>query len=564
MNIWIVTTGNSDVILKHDKNWGKLHTKADDKLERPHSPKAIPISSKDREEGYTVSSRVLGIVYGDQAEDLYLSDLKFPLLDTYDSYIKEHNIELDRIIVILTDQSKIFVTEEQRLGDQSPYWQDTCTLRPLFEWYFKHKEFGCIPDFLCLSPDKSNLGIDHWEATLTLIEKQFQTELFRPGDNTEKTVYVSHQAGTPAISSAVQFAALGNFKDVNFLVSNKCFNQDCKLESTAELIESSKYRRGLQIQQAKQLIESSLPGAALKLLEDISGVEETSKSLRSMVNFFNIRKEEKALKDGNEFDIEPAIHRIIDALELVTLFFDNKNYIQGITLLASAHETFLKAAIIDELYKKSTFTILINTSNIKQIKTEVELKTTEVVIWSKAGLGFVSSKEKNSLDYRLKELIGIEISQKEFQKKLNEIKGNILNELLFPINDEEICKSGFNPNKIGSNTYMFKWLEALKKNKFSSWKLLKFIGKYAREYEADRRNQLMHNLVGTNEAEVIRYLLGNPEDEFDLKPYVEKGVLTTYEEEVKQPFLAQIKSLELPFKESNLSQELHKIANELR
>jgi len=547
MNIWIVTTGNSDVILKHDKNWGKLHTKVDDKLERPHSPKAIPINSKDREEGYTVSSRVLGIVYGDQAEDLYLSDLKFPLLDTYNSYIKEHNIELDKIVVILTDQSKIFVTEEQRLGDQSPYWQDTCTLRPLFEWYFKHKEFGCIPDFLCLSPDKSNLGIDHWEETLTLIEKQFQTELFQPEDNTEKTVYVSHQAGTPAISSAVQFAALGNFKDVNFLVSNKCFNQDCKLESTAELIESSKYRRGLQIQQAKQLIESSLPGAALKLLEDVSDIEENSRlSLIKIVSVFNI---ENNLNDGDEFDVKPAIYRVIDALDLVSLFFDNKNYIQGITLLASAHETFLKAAIIKEIYNQQPhLTLLLNNGN------SMVLETKEVIVWNKAGLGFVGfEKDKDYRDNRLKELIGIIHGQ-----SITKIKHDILRGLKFPVENPDF-------SKIGSNKNMLSWLCKLRPEIASnSWELLKFIGKQKKEREVDRRNQLMHNLVGTNEVEVVRYLLGNEEDKVDLKPYVDKGVLTTYEEEVRKPFLKQIESLGLPFKESNLSQELHKIANELR
>ena len=35
MSIWILTTGNSDVILKHDKTWGDLHYDANDKLEFP-------------------------------------------------------------------------------------------------------------------------------------------------------------------------------------------------------------------------------------------------------------------------------------------------------------------------------------------------------------------------------------------------------------------------------------------------------------------------------------------------------------------------------------------------
>jgi hypothetical protein len=57
------------------------------------------------------------------------------------------------------------------------------------------------------------------------------------------TVYVSHQAGTPAISSAVQFVSLARFgKQVKFLVSNE-YNP-----SLTKVIDASQYLKGIQVQ----------------------------------------------------------------------------------------------------------------------------------------------------------------------------------------------------------------------------------------------------------------------------------------------------------------------------
>ena len=219
MSIWIVTTGNSDIILKHNNSWGKLHNDAIDnnKLERWHFSSALPIDN-----GYTVPARILGTVYENQSEEDYKNDLEFPLFDTYFQYLTNKNIKIDKIIILLTDQCQIFSDEEQRLNEKSPYWKDTCTLKPLLRWYFKNVKFTCKLEFQTLNPEQIDQGIDNWDATLSLVEAKL-TEL---NIDSNQEVYVSHQAGTPAISSAVQFITIGKFKKVQFLVSNEYFNED--------------------------------------------------------------------------------------------------------------------------------------------------------------------------------------------------------------------------------------------------------------------------------------------------------------------------------------------------
>jgi hypothetical protein len=64
-----------------------------------------------------------------------------------------------------------------------------------------------------------------------------------------KTVYVSHQAGTPAISSAVQFVTLARFRNnVEFLVSNE-YNLETRK------IPRSTYLGAIQRQEANALLE---------------------------------------------------------------------------------------------------------------------------------------------------------------------------------------------------------------------------------------------------------------------------------------------------------------------
>ena len=64
-----------------------------------------------------------------------------------------------------------------------------------------------------------------------------------------EAVYVSHQAGTPALSSAVQFVTLTQFGSrVRFLVSNE-FE-----DNSAEVVFSLTYLKGIRLQKAKRLL----------------------------------------------------------------------------------------------------------------------------------------------------------------------------------------------------------------------------------------------------------------------------------------------------------------------
>ena len=223
-----------------------------------------------------------------------------------------------------------------------------------------------------------------------------------------------------------------------------------------------------------------------------------------------------------EFDVQPAIYRVIDALEIVEIFFEKQNYIQGITLLAAAHETFMKAAIVKKIHKDN---------NIK---------------WSEPGLGFVGNLDRKAKIEILRKL-KFPVDDSRFNNNLNKEDINSINRV------------------IGGNEGMFEWLCKLYDPLFksTSWKLLQYIGKYRRSYGTDRRNQLMHNLVGAKPKEVIKYLLG---DQQDTSPYTDDnaGVVNAYKEQVKKPFLEQIKKLGLPYKESDLRKQLEEIASKLR
>ncbi len=249
MTTWIVTTGNSDIILKHDKNWGSLYGEIRYDLECTEFSSPLPLDPNDKSAGYKIPARVLGLVYSNQPN--CYSDLKFPLLDTYHQYFEAEKIKPERIIILLTDQTKIF-NQGQIIYEKCPYWQDTCTLKHLLERYFQDK-FNYQPEFsyLTLTPTNSDKGIDNWNETLALVE----TTLRQLDYNPVKTVYISHQAGTPAISSAVQFVSLGRFQKVQFLVSNEYFDENYQQQSKSEAIASSNYWRGMQIQKAQALLK---------------------------------------------------------------------------------------------------------------------------------------------------------------------------------------------------------------------------------------------------------------------------------------------------------------------
>lgn len=265
MNIWIVTIGSSDVQLdsdnkcreknrtekqRSDKIW---HYWYDDEVQADcHEIAFEPKQSyKDKDEPYRIEARVLGMVYEASSPEIQkeiLSYLTFPLLDNFVGKLEE--FPPDAIAVLLTDQSEIFHSNAERRKSKCPYWQDTCTLKPILNQYFQDK----FPDVNCvwipLSPASGEKGLDDWNNVFDLVRNNLRARLESEEIkvNASDKVYVSHQAGTPAISSAVQFISLAQFRtNVEFLVSNEYNRQTDK-------IFRSTYLGAIQLQEAKALL----------------------------------------------------------------------------------------------------------------------------------------------------------------------------------------------------------------------------------------------------------------------------------------------------------------------
>lgn len=259
MNIWIVTTGNSDVQLKHnyDKNkWQKRYRDVRSQLS-DHLFEPFRLKNARVEEPYTVPARVMGMVYSPDLDDETYKDLHFPLLDTFIKGLQGKN-QPDKIIVILTNQANVFSAKDKTVY-KCPYWQDTSTLQPILDKYFQ-KEFSRLKPnehikYLELQPDSKEQGLDNWDKCFILIKQKISALEINKSAN----IYVSHQAGTPAISSAVQFASLAKFdKKVKFLVSSE-YEQ-----ANPITISSSNYLIGIKLQEAQALLKRY----------DYSGVQE--------------------------------------------------------------------------------------------------------------------------------------------------------------------------------------------------------------------------------------------------------------------------------------------------
>lgn len=519
MTIWIVTTGNSDVQLNTDANWKNLWRNVRDKF---NNLTFEPVKNEE-EERFTVPARVMGIVYGNQPD----TDLDFPLLDTFSKLLHDKNVKPDKIIFILTDQENLFSSTNRRKN--SPYWQDTYTLKPIFERYFKHKQKFPYTKVIekTLQPKSGEKGLDNWNQVLTMVGNILSDPdvEFKKGED----IYVSHQAGTPAISSAVQFMSLSRFgKKVKFLVSNE-------YSKSADIVESSTYLRGIQIQQVKALIyPGGSPGAAKKLIEVEKIDSQTSEldELDKLVNFFNLNHSEvkegsEFKEEGSEFKIEAATQRIVDALDLIGRFFNNKNYLQGITLLAAAQETFLKVAILSKIATIND-TILLDGR---------QQRVSGLIKWVPLGL-FLSDTVKH-------------------QSIAN--KKQILSKLKFPVENYRF-EADQDFAITNRNFGMLAWLKRLEPN-FKAWGLLKWSCKKFRNSDDDLRNQLMHNLLGVKESEVIKYLLGNPDR---IAPTDVMTAYNTYNNHVKSLFIAEIKRLGLTYNPNKLEEKLKKLANDIR
>lgn len=508
MTTWIITTGNSDIQLKTDANWmrgERLFKKA-----RNNKPlcncqgEGEDFTKPKKEENtkcFPVAARVLGLVY--QGHEHCYSDLVFPLLDVLIQAFQDQEFP-DRVYIILTDQEELFKTSDIK-NSSCPFWQDTCTLKPLFEWYFQTK-LKLKPDFITLQPSDKDRGLDHWDQVLTLVTEEL-TKIQQ-----DDVFYISHQASTPAISSAVQFFSIGYFSNVKFLIVNRYYEEN-EIKTSPEIIPSSSYWKQLQIQKAKKLITDGFPGSALALLKEVgynNSEKEKIKELERYIDLFNI----KTIDTGDEFDPTQAIKRVRETLDLIEYFLKQENYLQGITLLNAAQETFLKAAIIH---------------HINQINDQVNnVRVSQLVKWDKTGLYCVSFNEIN----------------KNINAACQYLKmPKCLNSKLKP---KEIRKADLQN--------LLNWLYQLTSTKKEDyWELLTWSCTSLREHEFDRRNQLMHNLRGVKKEEVILYLT-DPEE---LRKYLEdkvsycnsqrinldQSVNEVYRNEIKGEFISALKTL---------------------
>jgi hypothetical protein len=307
MNIWIITTGNSDVQLKNNKNWSHLSMPERPRLHnRDFQPSRLSTANAD--DPYLLPARVTGIVYGNHLEKW--DDLHFPLFDCFSNKLIQQNTLPNKVIIILTDQTDVF-DPQQKHQKKCPYWQDTCELRPIIETYFNtHPQLkDAIRDYIYLKPTRGSTpgsnGLDNWDSTLSLV----QTELSKISIEDGANIYVSHQAGTPAISSAIQFVSLAKFgKQVNFLVSNE-YQQDA-----TDIIESPRYLKGIQIQQAKALLDLYNYAAVQKLLKPYwdkteDPLEKKIRYYLLMATCWNYGKFEKAFEKSKIRVIQNRINQ---------------------------------------------------------------------------------------------------------------------------------------------------------------------------------------------------------------------------------------------------------------
>ncbi|MEA5518813.1 hypothetical protein [Limnoraphis robusta] len=570
MVTWIVTIGNSDVQLKHDENWEDLYNLVRNKYPLENYDRFNCLKEKDKNTNYFLqSARVIGLVYGQHRE--HYDDLAFPLLDTLmKEFNNNHKLDPEKlpnkIIVILTDQREFFLKQSESIIEEEncPFWQDTITLESIFKFYFE-SQLKITPQFIYLKPNFDG-GVDHWEDMLELVRNTLEEELNSCSE--EELIYVSHQAGTPAISSAIQFVTISKFSNVQFLVGNRRYQEE-GIVTEPQIISSSSYWRGLQIQKAKKLIRDGVPGAALELLRELkeSIDPKVIEDIKELVDIFNI----KALvsNPSDEFTPQDAINRVRTTLDLIEIFFEQENYIQGVTLLAAAQETFLKAAI-----KKCLDQLNIKVANIK---------VSEFIRWDNSGLFLKSIKNLKDVsgfninsdrDLDLSQKLKFPVPKKEEQAKEQDVdywhfwNGYIYQSDQKNLHNDFMLKNYKNSNKKDfeiKNFRLYKWLRQLAH--FEDWLLLEWSCRYQREREDDRRNQLMHNLRGTTPDAVVKYLLGSDSPEALNPKIIQSNVVVIYRENVKKPFVKALHDLDLISEESSenkLKERLEGVAQTLK
>lgn len=624
MATWIITTGSNDVKLKNTResidNWRELYPSKIDPLPSEvknkrnefyfgdQSVRWLPGDKlKNQKEYIKIPPRILGLAYQNRQE--YYNDLAFPILDKLIYYFQFHGFDIPRrIIIFYTDQKNIFTEESKE--NNSPFWYDTCYLQPLIEWFIK-KKTQIEPEFIPLNIEPSlseqssndNQGIDHWDLMLNKV-----TKLFKDIPDFGDTIYVSHQAGTPAISSAVQFTTISEFSrsQIQFLTLNRYAlnqneDQDKDYESEEyqpELIPISNYWQSIQIQKARKLITDGNVGAAKILLEN-SNISYP-KDLDYYIDLFNLKNTDPNQEESKkEFEPEAAFQRIRKTLDLIEICFRTENYLQGITLISAAQETFMKAAIV-ALVKVLGLTYKLGTTK----ESQEDITVDDLIVWNKKGLAIKPQKEikklgnihNNSFNEDLFNILCFPKPQPNdkdfddfFYKYLSYSKedNNQKKEFKFTINC--IQDRYFKPH----NFRILKWLKKLINNSDSfienqfqkeidennwTWDLLEGSCKYYKEYEQDRRNQLMHNLRGVKKEDVLEYIYGNFSGNSSLNQ-MNQNVENVYKEEVKKHFvkvLSFVRAIYIvsilqtkPVKENEsdknyIDEELKRIADELQ
>ena len=247
--VWIVTTGNSDVKLSSNNQWGHLREQKREQLKPCYNDFKSPV--EDADGLFLLPARVMGLVYGD-ALDTHWQYFRFPLLTEFTQKIKvDKKNTPNRIIVLLTNQEEIFIEKNSadpqydRSDPDCPFWKDTEELKPILQRFFDENFGSAKVEFYPLEPKTIGEGLDNWDSTLRLVQKKFEQWEISEDDR----VIVSHQASTPAISSAVQFTSLAKFGEkVDFLISNE---RDLTL---TKFLGGSKYLKEIRRKEAEILL----------------------------------------------------------------------------------------------------------------------------------------------------------------------------------------------------------------------------------------------------------------------------------------------------------------------
>lgn len=473
--IWIVTTGNSDVKLTSDKGWTDLRTKNNNQLKPCH--KKFSNLEKGNDKLWSLPARVIGVVYGD-AWDTHQDYFKFPLLEEFTRQLKSKNNNPDRIIILLTNQEKVFLenSEDSRYyrTEDSPYWRDTSQLEPILKHYF-YREFGDNKiEFIFLEPEIREEGLDNWDSTLKLVQEKFQKIKITDNDS----VIVSHQASTPAISSAVQFTSLANFGErVNFLISNE---RDPEL---TRFLEGSKYLKGIRKKEAETLLERHDYSGVKALISDYIKNDNYAQILLeaaiqwNFAKFDNFANEIQKLSDSKFESLAQKVQErsqywwwsAYEAAYLALIRLD-----QGNTVEAFFH-SFRSIEGAFSNWGKKVFSEYINTENDRAFLQPVILEST---YFNNAEFESDGITPKNSLARLKKKLLELAQKIEKSGDKNQKPKG-----ILLAGDDLYILFRSENPDYKSSNLKRF-------------WNSEDGIG--------EKRNKNFHQLQGLSENDVFK------------------------------------------------------------